>query len=286
MNLTRAVLIRILSEQVGLTKKSSKEVVGVFLDAIIRSLSKGEEVKLRNFGKFHIIEQKARNFLLPLREKGKRLSPFKTNVRFRPSKFLKALVNDNGVGCSEWIAGFEQIYDNIVSFDRLASVLKYHREWLDTQGRKGKRADLSRCNIEGADLNGVNLKNAKLTSACLDRVDLSNADLDNADFENASLKSVCMVYASLKGANLKEAVLERADLKEADFENADLSGANLQYADLSGAELENAKLADAKFFNTNLKDTILDRNSSISLKGSSRHLGSMPKRKAGGWDCI
>ena len=41
MNLTRAVLIRILSEQAGLTRQSSKEVVAVILGAVRQMAAAG-----------------------------------------------------------------------------------------------------------------------------------------------------------------------------------------------------------------------------------------------------
>ena len=285
MTMTRAGLIRILSEQVGLVQASSKEVVAVFFKAIITSLSSGQDVNLRNFGRFQTVQRKVRRSPQIPRRQGNQTLSIKTAVRFKPYKALKACVNHVGTELSGWPAEFEQIYDTLKDCERLKTILEDHKIWFATQGQMGKRATLAHCNLEGADLDGVDLREAKLARACLDRADLSNANLDNADLENAKLKLACLAGASLKGANLKGATLRGADLKEADLQDADLSGAELQYADLSGAELENAKFNNAQFFNTNLKNTLLDRKSPHFLNSLESRLCQIlkPKRPVPEW---
>ena len=39
--------------------------------------------------------------------------------------------------------------------DQLDKILKLHREWVDTNGEKGERADLRGADLRGADLEGV-----------------------------------------------------------------------------------------------------------------------------------
>ena len=49
----------------------------------------------------------------------------------------------------------------------LEEALKLHREWLETGGARGERADLSGMNLSGQDLSGVNLAKAWLPGANL-----------------------------------------------------------------------------------------------------------------------
>lgn len=279
MTLTKAELIEILSEQVGLTQQASKQVLAVFFDAITKSLGSGKDVSLRNFGRFQAVERRERRPPVFRKNGDRPLSP-KKFVRFRCSKFLKACVNGGETGCSVWPVEFEQLYDNLLTFDRLQALFGKHRQWLATRGKRGQQANVIRCNLEGADLDQADLREVLLPCACLAKADLSNANLADADLENANLEAACLIGASLKRANLRGASLRGADLKEADLQDADLSGADLYCADLEGADLENAKFSDARFYRTNLKNTLLDRKSSNSWESLKTRLryALKPKR--------
>ncbi len=52
--LTKAKLVNVLLDQMGLSKQESKEIVDVFFEKIARNLIDGEEVKLPGFGNFQI----------------------------------------------------------------------------------------------------------------------------------------------------------------------------------------------------------------------------------------
>ena len=112
-------------------------------------------------------------------------------------------------------------------------ILKKHREWLDSNGESGDRADFS-----GARLDGVDLTDVCLQDAWLNKATLKNSDLLLANLEKASL-----MQANLQGANLLGAKLREADLQGATLENA----TGLQAEQLAGANLFGAKLpADVK----------------------------------------
>jgi uncharacterized protein YjbI with pentapeptide repeats len=278
MKLTRAELIGILAQQVGLTQQASKEVLAVFFDAITNSLGSGKDVKLRHFGRFQTVEIK--ELRAPVsRENGDHPLSFRKVVRFRCSKFLKAFVNDGGLECSVWPVELEQLYENLVSSDRFQAIFKNHRQWLATRGKQGRRADLTRCHLQGAYLEEVDLREIKLSCANLVNACLSDANLEDADLENANLEAACLASASLKRANLRGASLRGANLKEADLQDADLSGADLHYADLGGAELKNAKFTNCQFFKTNLKHTLLDRKLSNSMDSLETLLRNALKTK-------
>ena len=125
----------------------------------------------------------------------------------------------------------------------LKTILEQHKLWLDSDGEKGKRADLTnvdlrRANLTRANLTGANLTDVYLTSAYLYRVDLIGANLTRAN----------LTSANLYGAHLSCANLTSADLRCANLTCADLSRANLTGADLTRANLIGA----------NLTETILD----------------------------
>jgi len=52
--LTKAHLAEMLFEQIGLNKREAKEMVDAFFDLIVTSPTRGEDVKLSNFGNFQI----------------------------------------------------------------------------------------------------------------------------------------------------------------------------------------------------------------------------------------
>lgn len=102
----------------------------------------------------------------------------------------------------------------------LKAVLAAHQTWLDTNGERGTRADLSGKKLAYTILSGANLARANLADSYL-------------------------VGAMLEGASMEGASLLRANLAYAQMDHADLSGANLSNAKLVGAELSNAKLVGA-----------------------------------------
>ena len=72
----------------------------------------------------------------------------------------------------------------------LKKILNDHRRWLESEGKKGKRANLAY----------AKLKEADLYAACLSRINLQGADLQGADLSEADLYG-----ANLQDANLDDA---------------------------------------------------------------------------------
>ena len=58
--LTKAQLVDLLFEHIGLNKRESKDMVDAFFDLIAQSLIAGEDVKLSGFGNFQIRTKAAR----------------------------------------------------------------------------------------------------------------------------------------------------------------------------------------------------------------------------------
>lgn len=90
----------------------------------------------------------------------------------------------------------------------LADVLALHKIWLESDGQRGSRADLSDGKFVGSVLCGMNFE----------RADLRRADFSNADLRNANLRN----------ADLSGAVLVGTDLRRADFSGADLTDISMR----------------------------------------------------------
>ena len=114
--------------------------------------------------------------------------------------------------------------------DKLAS----HKEWVESHGATGKKADLAAAELEATEMIGVNLRFADLHDANLRSADLLLADLRDACMVRADLEDACLVGANLEGANLEGASLETA----MGIVPRQLAGANLRDALLAPQLME------------------------------------------------
>jgi uncharacterized protein YjbI with pentapeptide repeats len=161
-----------------------------------------------------------------------------------------------------------------ISNEDLNRILAAHVTWLESDGKLGQRANLSRVNLQGANLAAANLRKAKLTGADLMwvnsfGVELQGADLRGANLRESYLEEANLQGAILEGASLREAYLvgarlrgadlTRADLQHTNFRMADLQDAHLVEANLQYANLENAGLMNADLSFANLKRASLNR---------------------------
>ncbi len=104
--------------------------------------------------------------------------------------------------------------------EELNEVLRLHKQWLESNGNKGKRADLRGADMRGAKLRGANLQDADLKGAYMQGVNLQGADMRGAALQNADMQDADMRGADMRGA----------DLKGTDMRGANLKGANLDYS--------------------------------------------------------
>jgi uncharacterized protein YjbI with pentapeptide repeats len=163
-----------------------------------------------------------------------------------------------------------------------ARIQELHCEWLASDGKAGKRADLRNIvlneqilgDLGKADLRATrivgrtvlikeqgdiaprgNFEGADLRAACIEDTHLgksfAHADLGNitwigACLENANLAQARLLGANLRGANLHGADLTGANLKDACLRDADLTDTRgLLASSLRGADVCNAKLPRA-----------------------------------------
>jgi uncharacterized protein YjbI with pentapeptide repeats len=110
----------------------------------------------------------------------------------------------------------------------VAEILERHREWLDSGGEAGVRADLSHESLEGADLIDARLTNAQLNQTNLKRADLILADLRGASLLQANFEEANLLGTQFQQANLQAAVFKEATgLVSGQFAGANLFGAML-----------------------------------------------------------
>ena len=147
-----------------------------------------------------------------------------------------------------------------VTADELRAIVQAHKEWLQSDHKRGKRADLRQANLRLQRLIGVDL-----SAALFDGANLIGAELKGATLTRASLRGTNITDGNLEGCSLAGADLSRATLRNATLVGACLFKANLTMADLRGANLEGAQL----------NDTILAASNLGNCKGLERceHVG-------------
>lgn len=257
MTLTKAHIIRAVSDRTGFTQKKSHQSVNTLIEILKSTLESGENIKIRHFGKFEIKEKKGRRWRSPFSGEVMMLPP-KRVVAFKGFKRLKdrLKVPPGDIYQNDMIeAKFHPIHTDAMHPSDLHYILAAHRRWLDSEGQSGEKAVLIRAKLMRADLYGVRLSQVNFQAADLSGADLSEADLYEANFQEANLVEAILEWASLDGANLKQADLQGADLRWANLEGCDLSGANLRFADFEGANLKGARLCEANLYGTNLRNT-------------------------------
>jgi uncharacterized protein YjbI with pentapeptide repeats len=128
-----------------------------------------------------------------------------------------------------------------ITKEDLPKILEEHKKWFNTDGKEGKRANLSGAVLLGADLNGANLIKANLSGAALIKADLSKADLSKADLNGANLSGANLSGAFLNEANLRGAALIEANLMKTYASFVDFSGSYFQPENIEGLIFLGAK---------------------------------------------
>ncbi|MFK7769756.1 MAG: HU family DNA-binding protein [Mariniblastus sp.] len=93
--MTKKEIVKTISEQIGLTQQTTKEIVQKTFDAIIDALVTDRRIELRNFGVFEVKKRAARNARNP--KTGDKVHvPEKFVVTFKPGKDMEERVNSVG----------------------------------------------------------------------------------------------------------------------------------------------------------------------------------------------
>ena len=129
--------------------------------------------------------------------------------------------------------------------DQLKQILADHRAWLESDGQRGLKANLSHAQLQGFSLWSADLREADLCYARLQGRTSITLACGGANLRHAQMEGASLWQASLRGADLSFAGLQRAKLDHADFSGANLHKADLAGASLWGAQLSGARLGDA-----------------------------------------
>ena len=92
MTLRKTDIIKSIQDQTGLRQNRSTDIFESVLEIIKQSLEKGETVQISGFGKFCILEKKARRGRNPYTSESLMIAPRKI-VTFRFSQNLKEILN-------------------------------------------------------------------------------------------------------------------------------------------------------------------------------------------------
>ena len=98
--MTKADLIEEVSGALDLTTKECEAIVQSVLDSMVKALHRGEKIEIRGFGSFHTRQRGPRTGRNP--KTGQRVAvPAKTIPYFKPSKEVRALINNTAVSSKE-----------------------------------------------------------------------------------------------------------------------------------------------------------------------------------------
>ena len=89
--MTKKEIVKTISEEIGLTQQTTKEIVQKTFDAIVETLIQDGRVEIRNFGVFEVKNRKPRLARNP--KTGEKVDvPAKYVVTFKPGKEMEARV--------------------------------------------------------------------------------------------------------------------------------------------------------------------------------------------------
>lgn len=89
--MTKAEIVKILAEEVGLTRREAADTLSVVLDAVVEAIKGGEKVELRGFGSFRTRQRQARQGRNPRTGAQVKVPP-KSVPYFKPGKQLREIL--------------------------------------------------------------------------------------------------------------------------------------------------------------------------------------------------
>jgi len=93
MSFTKAHLVRSISYETGYSQKVASKLLSVLFNILQESLAKGESISIRGFGKFYVIDQKARKIIHPSTGESILISP-KKRAKFRLFRSITNKINE------------------------------------------------------------------------------------------------------------------------------------------------------------------------------------------------
>lgn len=91
-SLTKADLSILLFEQLGLNKREANDFIEAFFEAILQSLTQGQDVKISGFGNFEVRAKSSRPGRNPKTGKAVNI-PARKVIAFKPTVTLRGKIN-------------------------------------------------------------------------------------------------------------------------------------------------------------------------------------------------
>jgi integration host factor subunit beta len=89
--MTKAEIVKILAERIGLTRREASDVLAVVLDGVVDAIKAGDKVELRGFGSFRTRQRRARTGRNPRTGAKVKVAP-RLVPYFKPGKQLRAVL--------------------------------------------------------------------------------------------------------------------------------------------------------------------------------------------------
>ncbi|MEW6675362.1 MAG: integration host factor subunit alpha [Nitrospirota bacterium] len=89
--MTKAELVDIIFEKVGLSKKEAKDIIEILFNTMKQTFAEGESIKISRFGTFNVRRKMARRGRNPRTGEDLEITPRKV-ITFRPSNHLKVAI--------------------------------------------------------------------------------------------------------------------------------------------------------------------------------------------------
>lgn len=89
--MTKADIVKVLAERVGLTRREAADVLSIVLDGVVAAIRRGEKVELRGFGSFRTRKRDARQGRNPRTGTQVKVPP-KVVPYFKPGKQLREIL--------------------------------------------------------------------------------------------------------------------------------------------------------------------------------------------------
>ena len=101
---------------------------------------------------------------------------------------------------------------NKITPDKLEEVLYDHKLWLDTDGKQGKKADLSFTSFRNHNLSNLDLRYAKLNNSNFSGLSINNTDFRYANINESLWKGVTLTCVDLRDAEIQDSFFSGLDM--------------------------------------------------------------------------
>lgn len=142
---------------------------------------------------------------------------------------------------------WEGVVDSPKQPNQLSKIINEHREWLNTDGKSGKKAYLSNLMLQRLELKKIDLSEADIETAALELSKLNSVDFTKANMQSSQLCYSSLDKVSFNYANLRFSNFSNSDIRFSTFHHTNLKNSTFIGSFIEGVDFENAKLILADF---------------------------------------